>query len=439
MRLRTLFTVSFIFLVASHSIAAPQTVAVEGASVSYEGISPEQASAIARTLAAARSVYADQFKFDMPAKVTADVACAPDNPTRLFNDGRDHISFSIAKADALLRPEKSGVFNLYGLCHELGHVAMYRTLKDRDWLTGAGAEGWAHYAGSVVVDQLWKTQGRALWSDPYDFSGDGTIRLSRQLAGKSPDDIDRAAGEWQKLANIIGGPQAMPALFAAWQSAAPDPAEPAKKLLPALLDACPAKRAELEKWWKDAAPLLVQSRPNSTFAKVEIAPAKLENKPLTLKLDDNAPDGKRSIAGGGHARKFETPAEGEWYLRSVSIHGARYGTPAPPPDKFDIALCDIDMHPIALWHFPYSSFERGNSKWVSFEIPPTLLPSKFYICAVFHPTARSGVFVDFDDSTHDHSLTATPGDTGQPLKNGDWMIRVEIDRAKGKDALQDRR
>ena len=36
--------------------------------------------------------------------------------------------------DKLAKPSTSGVFNLCGLCHELGHMAMYRVLKDRGWM-----------------------------------------------------------------------------------------------------------------------------------------------------------------------------------------------------------------------------------------------------------------------------------------------------------------
>jgi hypothetical protein len=420
---------------ATGAVAAPQTVKVPGASVTYDGISTEQAGAIARTLAAARVVYAEQLKFDVPDTVTADVTCRPGNATRLFNDGRAHVSLSIASADSLARPAKSGVFHLYGLCHEMGHVAMYRTLKDRDWLTGAGAEGWAHYAGSVVVDRVWAAEGQKLWADAYDYRADGTARLNAQVASKNASDVDRVAGHWRELAELIK-PESFPTLFAAWQKANSDPADPEKKLLAALVEAFPEKRASLEKWWQSAASVLVQKRPGSAFERVEIDPSKLEGKPIMLKGDDDGADGKRSIAGGGHARQFEAPAEGEWYLRSVSIHGARYGPAAPPADQFDVALCDAEMRPIAVWRHPYGAFERGQAKWFKVATPATRLPGTFYVCAVFRPTARSGVFVDFDSSTQGHSRVATPGAAGEALGQGDWMIRVEIDRAKGADALR---
>jgi len=35
-------------------------------------------------------------------------------------------------------------------------------------------------------------------------------------------------------------------------------------------------------------------------------------------------------------------------------------------------------------------------------------------------------------------FTATPGDAGMPLEQGDWMTRAEIDRAKAATALDKR-
>jgi hypothetical protein len=159
--------------------------------------------------------------------------------------------------------------------------------------------------------------------------------------------------------------------------------------------------------------------------------------PLKIVNDDGSAEGKKSIAGGGHARLLETPGSGEWYLRAVSIFGARYGSPAPPPTDFDIALCDADMKPTATWKHPYKLFDRGEMKWVRIDVPPTLAPGKFYVCAVFRPTASSGIFVGYDDSTHGSSQTATPGKSGDEFKAGDWMIRVELDRVKGADALKE--
>ncbi|HOW72625.1 MAG TPA: hypothetical protein PKY77_18655 [Phycisphaerae bacterium] len=425
-------------LVATGILAAPGRAEVKEiahAKVSYEGISSEYATALAETLAAARRVYADTLKFDMPNTVILEVKCGPDQTTRLYTDGEDRLFLSLPSQDKLAQPSKSGVFNLYGMCHELGHMAMYRTLKSRDWMTSAAAEGWAHYAGSVVVDRVWTAKGEKLWPDRYDYREDGTARLKKQLAAAKPSPIDQGAGQWQKLEAITGATQ-FAQLFAAWEAAKVDPGKPDAGLLAVLEKMQPAKKDAIAAWWKVAGPLFVEKVAVSKTKAETIAVSKLSGEPTLLKYDDDSCDGKKSIAGGGHAVLFKAPAGGKWYVRAISVYGARYGTPKAPPSPFDIALCDKDLAVVATWRKPIGSFEYGNMSWTRLEVPPTRVPVEFQICLDFKPTATKGVYVGFDSSGQGHSRVATPGKKGGPLGEGDWMIRVELDQAKDADALR---
>ncbi len=397
--------------------------------VSYTGIDAKQATALAETASAAWKIYTSDFGFDLPETVLVEVTCGPNEATKLFTDGQEHLYLSLPSKDKLDKPAKSGVFNLYGVCHELGHMVMYRVLKQREWMSSPAAEGWAHFAGSTVVDRVYAAKGESLWADRYDYRADGTARLSKELAGTSPSAVSKAAGQWQNLEKIIGG-SAFPTLFAAWESAGIDPQKPNEGLIAALTKLQPGRKQALTDWWKAAAPVLVEKREASKTSAQQISSSKLSGKPTKLANDDDSADGKKSIAGGGHARKFEAPGSGDWYLSGVSIHGSRYGAAKAPDTTFEIALCDSDLKPISTWKKPYAKFERGGEKWVRFEIPPTRVPKNFYICLNFNPTASSGVYVSFDSSTSGSSLVGTPGRPGDPFGNGDWMIRVEVDQAK---------
>ena len=169
---------------------------------------------------------------------------------------------------------------------------------------------------------------------------------------------------------------------------------------------------------------------------MRIASRKLTGDPLELAYDDDASEGGKSIAGGGHAVKFDAPAGGEWYLRAVSLYGSRYGTTRPPRISFEVALCDKDMNIIAGWKKPYATFRKGPAKWVRMEVVPTRVPATFYVCLNFRPTNTRGVSVAYDTSTKGHSLTAVPGKRGRPFREGDWMIRAEIDQPKHANALE---
>lgn len=410
-------------------------LAVEDVVVTYDGVEEPYARAMGATLSTARRFYIDQFGFDMPATVRLRIDCGEGRPSRLFTDGSDRVFLSLPSADKLAPPAKSGTFILYGLCHELGHVAMYRTLKQRRWMTSAAAEGWAHYLGSVALDHVHQARGNSLWPQPYNYLADGSVRLRRQLASRQASDVAKAAGQWQTLAKVIDD-KAFIDLFHRWQAAEVDPATPGKTLLEALLDVAPDRRSALTAWWKTAQPLFVQGIDKSDREALTIERAKLTGDPAIIRLDDDASDGRRSIAGGGHARLFKSPAGEGWFLTAVSLHGSRYGQADATGESFSITLCDEQMKPIATWTQPYNSIARGEVKWHRIEVTPTSVPKRFHVCFDFDPSATKGVYVSFDTSTSGSSRIATPGKPGTPLDAGDWMIRIELDRYKDADALK---
>jgi hypothetical protein len=434
-----------LLLVATRASGA--VVTAPNVRVEYEGITEGQATAIAQTLSAARNVYVEKFGFDMPDRIHCSVECGDGKASRLFTDGEDRVFLSMPSPDKLLRPANSGTFVLYGLCHELGHVAMYRVLKDRGWLTTAALEGWAHYAGSVVVDEVYKAHGEKLWTpDPYDYRADGTARLKKQRAERSPSPTVLGASAWAGLADWVGLKGFRP-VFEAWQKADVHPTDDKAAVLAiteALNKAHPGKDGILSGWWAGVGPVLYDEPAASLFKRTATERSSLQGRPMKLEPDDGTAEGKKSIAGGGHARRFLTPGGGDdWYLTAVSVHGSRYGGARPPSTTFTVALCDGDMLPIATVKHPYKLFDRGEAKWVRVEFPPTRVPpgaKGFYVVLDFRPTASQGVFVSFDDSMKgkekDSSLTAKPGDEGTPFEQGDWMIRIELDRPKIADALR---
>lgn len=420
-------------LVASPAQSSSTAVAPH-VRVEYRELSPAQAQAIADTLSTAWTVYRDEFGFDMPDVVHVDAAIDRQASSRLFTYGNDHVYLTLPDASKLNRPEVSGVYNVYGLCHELGHIAMYRALKKRDWMTTAAAEGWAHFAGSAVVDRVYALKGEKLWCDPYDYRKDGTARLDAQLASRNADDVTRGARLWRDAEAVIST-KGFPALFAAWNAAHVDLADPFPGLSASGGRAFPDRAAKLEAWWKNAASLFIEPRPSSDVTARTADAASLTGLPLTLAGDDGKADGKKSIAGGGHARRFTAPGGGSWYLRNVSLFGSRYGSPQPPDETFEVSLCDEQLRPIATWEKPYSTFDRGDARWVKIEVTPTAVPPVFYVCFNFRPTGTKGIYVSLDASTRGNSQTAVPGKPGSPLDSGDWMIRVELDQPKSADAL----
>ena len=405
----------------------------DGVTVAYEGIPVDQAEAIARVVAVARTAAREKFGFDMPSAIRVTIGVDAKGHTRLFNDGKDRLFLTLKSAADLRPPSQSGVFVLYGLCHEVGHLAMYRPIADRAWMTTAAAEGWAHYIGSRLVDEVYEREGADLWPQKYDYRSDGMRRLEKQFAGKaaaSPTVL--GARLWRNLAAVIGDDGFAP-LFAAWGEAKIDSANPAKALREPL--AAHAKSAAATKWWTDAQKTFVVKRATSGFAAQTIKASELSGKPREMSHDGDESKGQKSLAGSGHAVRFEAGGDG-WYLTGIRLFGSRYGAPKPPAESFRVTLCDEKFQRVAEFKFPYASFERGEAKWVSLATPPTRVPPKFIVCVEFNPDATKGIYVHHDAEASDESFTGLPGGKPAPFKQGDWLIRAILDQPKSADALR---
>jgi len=400
----------------------PQTFRTNNVVVSYADVGEAYATAIGRTVATARAVARDQFGFDMPETVSVSVEVQPQGRVSLYTDGADHLFLRIRSESDLSPPAKSGTYHLYGLCHELGHMAMYRLVRDHSWLTSSAAEGWAHYLGSRLLDSVHASLGSDLWPERYNYLEDGTRRLDKQLAQPKPSPVARAAGVWKALGAIVGDKGFSP-LFAAWDQRVTNPTEAGTTAKAVLEQHTEAQR--LAAWWDTSAPVLVQKLSKSDAAAESTDPKQLRGASQGLAHDDGEMAKKSSMAGGGHAVKFAVKGA-DWFLTEVRIHGSRYGHPQPPAENFHVWLCDNDFKAITDFPFPYSAFQRGQPQWVTLKTKPTRVPAEFFICVGFNPTATKGVFVSYDKESSGNSRAGLPGREPRPFAGGDWLIRATV-------------
>lgn len=402
-----------------------QTYRTRHVLVTYSGVDEKYAIAVARVTQAARNQAADAHGYDMPEIISITLDCKSENQPQLYTDGTDHFTLLVRTEEDLAPPAKSGIFHLYGLCHEVSHLAMYRLMPKHEWLSFGAAEGWAHYLGSRLVDQVWEQEGNTLWPIAYDYRADGTQRLERQLRAAHPDAITVGAGAWKELAALVGEKQ-MPAVFKAWGAASVDPFDPAPGAQAALLQF--NGQEKVRAWWDKHNEQLISKQPRSDFPVQTLAKTQLTGKPEPLALDDGQEAGKRSFSGGGHAVVFESPDENS-YLTTVRIFGNRYGTPTAPKEDFHIWLCDSEGKVIRDFSFAYALFARGNPRWVDLPVEPTRTPKKFMIVAAFDPSATKGVFVYHDAAMDADSREGMPGRLSK-FDKGDWMMRAVLDKAK---------
>ena len=89
---------------------------------------------------------------------------------RLWTNGADRIYLTLSKKSQLDIPQKSGVNNIYGLAHELGHIVLYRSLINIPALPPGWGEGWATFLGSfLAIPHLYSEHGPTLWPYAYDY------------------------------------------------------------------------------------------------------------------------------------------------------------------------------------------------------------------------------------------------------------------------------
>ena len=83
---------------------------------------------------------------------------------------------------------------------------------------------------------------------------------------------------------------------------------------------------------------------------------------------------------------------------------------------------------LADFPFPYSKFERGQSKWVKLDVKPTKVPKTFVLCVSFNPEQTKGVYLDHDVEAGDTSFVGLPDGEMRPFDKGDWMIRARVEQ-----------
>ena len=435
--------VGFALGVARQRSEQTETLSGKHFRVSYPKSLQAYAKAFLQIGDAAWEAYRELYNLTLPEPIELQIRLVPEKGERfanLWTDGQRFIFLEVGSEKPLLSPEEGGAHNVYGICHELGHIAIYSRISQIFGIPEGVAEGWAHYFGSVITSHLFEKLGAEVYPDPHNFhETSGLGRLLKQfethkdpetLAAKSLYEIERKYGR-QKLAEALDRALAQKPLGRELvarfveQLAAVTNDPQAKTLIPEQF-LKPKVRVDTEfpditqKWlyyglkleWQDGL--------------------------LRLRYDDGEKDGQWSIAGSGHGVIFCKP-KGRWQLLAVEFYGARYGELRPPDEDFSIFLCDLDFKVIREFKAPYSLFaQRGEWKWERIVVEPTEVPDFFYIIIAFNPTATKGIYMAYDsDVPISHSRIAFPDShLFDTEKVYDWMIRCYLKPADEETARQ---
>jgi hypothetical protein len=399
--------------------------------VKYARFDRAYAEAFGRILQEALKVYEAQG-FKMPKSVTLE-AQIDSSSTRLWTDGDSNMFLHLKSKQLLAPASQTGVYNIYGMCHELGHIAMYRNLSSLMGLPQGVGEGWADYAGKVVVTEVAAHLGKSIWPEYYDVAEvEGIGRLKRESnQGKDFDKMDperRASLVFYRIELECGRDKLAAAMTAALAE------RPIGKDLMSLMLAklrTATSNPDTANWVPES--VLVpqvnwrtkERHPDNDF----FADQKVEkdSEGLWLFYDGGTMSDKLSISGSAQTVLFRLP-EGNWELNGIKLFSARYGMDEPPKEDISLYVCDEGFNLLREVKAPYSNFEKGDEKWQAIAFPPVSVPGTFYLGVDFHATAQKGVYVGMDKSVkRSHSRFAMPYDQVSDMKTtADWMIRVHL-------------
>ena len=403
--------------------------------VRYARFDRKYAEAFGKILLEGLTVH-ESLGFKMPRNIELEAQIDPSG-TQLWTDGESQMFLHLQSREALAPASRTGVFNLYGMCHELGHIAMYRNLKSLMGLPPGVGEGWAHYAGSIVVTEVAAKLGKSIWPEYYDIAAvEGIGRLQKESQSAKPwdkmDPTTRAALVFYRIEIESGREKLAVAMSAAL---AERPA--GKDLMPLVL--AKLRQATSNPTAADWIPESVlvprvewmtkEPKPGEDFFADQKQEQDLEG--YWLFYDDGTMEGKQSMTGSAETMLFRLP-EGSWQLTGIKVFGARYGADEPPQEDISIYICDEDYELLHEVQIPYSHFERGEEKWHSVSFAPVNVTKTLYLGMDFHATATKGVYVGMDKGARrSHSRIALPYAHIDDLRErADWMIRPHLSPKK---------
>lgn len=203
-----------------------------------------------------------------------------------------------------------------------------------------------------------------------------------------------------------------------------DPAKPSAELRRAFF--ATASGEGLEAWWDAAEPLLVQAFPKAKMGTF----ATLSGQSTVLSHDDGQPTGSSRLEASAHDVGFEVDSD-DWYLTDVVIYGSRIEDEPPAPKSVNIWLCDENLQEIAHFKPTAITMKVGGSGWVNIKVPSTRVPRAFLVCVSFNPVSKAGGSISYDqEESGGYSYTGLPGGRREPFRDGDWMIRAVVEKAK---------
>lgn len=205
--LRLLILISIFFLTSNYSFGKKIKLETESVIARYDAEVEKYVLASIKILELVRET-AIQSGFDLPDKIKFEVIRTDRNVLWVDKKSLDKITWEYNSLDNLLPPNKSKKKNIYGLCHEIGHLCMYRTFyKNNLYLTYNYRESWADYFGNLMIDTVYHKFGADIWPETHDYTNNsGMIFLKDRISNNNEKlkEFNACSQFWIELSDKIG-------------------------------------------------------------------------------------------------------------------------------------------------------------------------------------------------------------------------------------------
>ncbi len=146
--------------------------------------------------------------FYLPERINFSIVASERNALYFNRKNLREITWEYKTKHDFLPPDQSKKNNIYGLCHEIGHLCMYHANHNRNsWMSYDYRESWADYFANTIIDSLYENIGINFWPEPHNYRKyAGTAFLLERLETDNPDlqNFNQACSFWYELGDSIG-------------------------------------------------------------------------------------------------------------------------------------------------------------------------------------------------------------------------------------------
>jgi len=204
----TLTTFIMLALAIMNVHAVPKKITTNDFIVQYEEGTENYAKASIKILKVVKS-NAIKMGFTFPGKIELHIVKSDKNMLYVRGDIPDLITWEFKSMNDFLAPMKSGYNNVYGLCHEMGHLCMSNILNgNNNWMTRDCREGWANYFGSLMIEHVNNDIGVKVWPDQHDYHASRGMQSFLKSVNSNHSKKEKGffycSQFWYNLSSLIG-------------------------------------------------------------------------------------------------------------------------------------------------------------------------------------------------------------------------------------------